>query len=61
MGGIYFSADGGETWSQDLDSAGAELDACDSVQAGTTFQVWCAGYDGSFNGKVYSLKGTSAR
>jgi photosystem II stability/assembly factor-like uncharacterized protein len=55
-GGIYFSKDGGETWSLDLDS-GAEMDACDSWWHGPQkFQVWCAGYDGSFNGKIYTLQ-----
>ena len=50
-GGIYFSGDGGATWTLDLDSAGNEMDACASV--GMT--VWCAGYDASFDGVVYRL------
>ena len=50
-GGIYFSGDGGATWTLDLDSAGNEMDACASV--GQT--VWCAGYDASFDGVVYRL------
>ena len=55
-GGIYFSQDGGETWSLDLD-AGAELAACDGWWHGPQkFRVWCAGYDGSFTGKVYTLE-----
>jgi hypothetical protein len=57
-GGLYFSGDGGRTWSLDLNS-GAELDACDHSDPGPghpSFQVWCAGYDSSFAGKVYTLK-----
>jgi photosystem II stability/assembly factor-like uncharacterized protein len=58
-GGLYFSGDGGQTWSLDLDSGGVELDACDHWGAGPghlSLQVWCAGYNGSFAGKVYTLK-----
>jgi len=50
-GGIYFSDDGGQTWSPDFDSEGHELDACANVGQ----KVWCAGYDASFNGAVYAL------
>jgi hypothetical protein len=50
-GGLYFSNDGGQTWTLDLDSAGNEMDAC----AHTGSRVWCAGYDASFNGVVYTL------
>jgi len=50
-GGIYFSDDGGQTWSPDFDSEGHELDACANVGQ----KVWCAGYDASFNGAVYTL------
>lgn len=55
VGGIYFSQDGGKTWSLDVNT-GAEMDACDSRTSGTHFQVWCAGYTSSFNGVVYTLK-----
>jgi photosystem II stability/assembly factor-like uncharacterized protein len=55
VGGIYFSRDGGKTWSLDVDT-GAEMDACDSRSSGTHFQVWCAGYNASFNGVVYMFK-----
>lgn len=51
VGGLYFSDDGGATWTLDLDSNGNEMDACATV--GTT--VWCAGYDASFDGVVYRL------
>lgn len=58
-GGLYFSADGGQTWSLDLNSGGVELDACDHSGPGPghpSLQVWCAGYDSSFAGKVYKLR-----
>ena len=58
-GGLYFSSDGGQTWSLDLDSGGVELDACDHSSPGPghrSLQVWCAGYDSSFAGKVYTLR-----
>jgi subtilisin family serine protease/photosystem II stability/assembly factor-like uncharacterized protein len=58
-GGLYFSKDGGRTWSLDLDS-GAEMDACDDWRTGPrNVKVWCAGYDGSFTGKVYTLERTA--
>jgi hypothetical protein len=59
QGGIYFSKDGGQTWALDVDTAGAEMDACDSRHVGTKFQVWCAGYNASFSGVVYTLRGTA--
>jgi subtilisin family serine protease/photosystem II stability/assembly factor-like uncharacterized protein len=58
VGGLYFSKDGGQTWSLDLD-AGTELVSCDGWWHNPVkFQVWCAGYDGSFNGRVYTLTQT---
>jgi photosystem II stability/assembly factor-like uncharacterized protein len=57
VGGMYYSADGGQTWSLDI-STGAEMGACDSKHSGKNYQVWCAGYNSSFNGVVYTLKGT---
>jgi photosystem II stability/assembly factor-like uncharacterized protein len=50
-GGLYFSNDGGKTWTLDLDSEGREMDACAHVGS----QVWCAGYDAAFDGAVYTL------
>ena len=47
------------TWSPDLDSGGVEVDACDHSAPGPghpSLQVWCAGYDSTFAGKVYTLK-----
>jgi photosystem II stability/assembly factor-like uncharacterized protein len=57
VGGMYFSNDGGQTWSLDI-STGAEMDACASKRSGKNYQVWCAGYNPSFNGVIYTLKGT---
>jgi hypothetical protein len=59
VGGMYFSSNGGKTWSLDA-KTGAEMDACDSKPVGTKFQVWCAGYNSSFSGVVYTLKGIGA-
>ena len=59
VGGMYFSRNGGKTWSLDV-TTGAEMDACDSKPVGTKFQVWCAGYNGSLSGVVYTLKGIAA-
>ncbi len=52
VSGIHYcdSLDGG---------AGAELDACDHSDPSPGYpsiQVWCAGYNSSFVGKVYTLK-----
>lgn len=55
QGGLYFSHDGGQTWSFDLDSNGAEMKACTSAPGPTFVNVWCAGFDASFNGVVYHL------
>jgi photosystem II stability/assembly factor-like uncharacterized protein len=59
VGGIFFSADGGQTWSLDLDSLGHEMDACDSQLIGDGYRVWCAGYDNTASGVVYSMDGAS--
>jgi photosystem II stability/assembly factor-like uncharacterized protein len=54
VGGIFFSGDGGQTWSVDA-TTNAEMDACADQPVGTGTQVWCAGYDSSFNGVIYSV------
>jgi len=59
VGGIYFSADGGQTWSLDLDSLGNEMDACDSQPVGDGYRVWCAGFSSGFSGVVYVVQGAS--
>jgi len=59
VGGMYFSRNGGKTWSLDVNT-GAEMASCDSKRVGTKFQVWCAGFNdvnNSFNGVVYTVKG----
>jgi photosystem II stability/assembly factor-like uncharacterized protein len=59
VGGMYFSSDGGQTWSLDVNT-GHEMDACDGGHKGTAGQIWCAGYDlvnGSFSSVVYTLQG----
>jgi BNR/Asp-box repeat protein len=57
VGGMYFSTDGGQTWSLDVNT-GAEIKSCDSKRQGNHVQVWCAGFNGSLNGVVYSVQGT---
>jgi len=57
VGGMYFSKDGGQTWSLDS-STGAEMGACDSKRQGKHVQVWCAGFNGSLNSVVYTVQGT---
>ncbi len=54
VGGIYFSSNGGQTWSVDV-TTNAEMDACDKQPVNSGFRVWCAGYDSSFNGVIYAL------
>ncbi|MFZ0770958.1 MAG: hypothetical protein WCA49_13975 [Candidatus Sulfotelmatobacter sp.] len=54
VGGIYFSGNGGQTWSVDL-TTNAEMDACAKQPANPGYHVWCAGYDGSLTGYIYSL------
>jgi hypothetical protein len=57
VGGMYFSKDGGQTWSLDV-STGAEMGACDSKRQGNHVQVWCAGFNGSLSTVVYTVQGT---
>ena len=54
VGGIYYSGNGGQTWSVDV-TTNAEMDACASQPANPGYHVWCAGYDSSFNGVIYSV------
>lgn len=53
VGGIYFTNDGGNTWSVDV-TTNAEMDACDQKKLKTGHQVWCIGYDQSISSYVYS-------
>jgi len=57
IGGIYYSADGGKTWAQDL-ATEDEVGACDTQNLGNgKTQIWCIGeaFNGSsFSSNVYS-------
>ena len=55
VGGIYFSGNGGQTWSVDA-TTNAEMDACAEQPTNPGYRVWCAGYDGSLTGYIYSLE-----
>jgi hypothetical protein len=55
VGGMYFSNDGGQTWSLDADT-GAEMLSCTYLNRPVTTFVWCAGTDASFDGVVYGLR-----
>lgn len=59
IGGIYFSSDGGQTWSLDVDTNGHEMDACDSQPVGGGYQIWCAGFSNASNSAIYTLQGAS--
>ena len=64
VGGIYYSADGGKTWSQDLTTED-EIGSCayQDIANGQT-QIWCIGdaYNGnSFSSNVYSTAVTTPR
>ncbi len=58
-GGIFGTVDGGQTWTQQLDSDGHQIDACDWQPVDNSYQVWCAGYDVSFIGNIYTAIGTT--
>ena len=58
VGGIYYSADGGKTWAQDL-STTDEIGACAHAKlgSGSQTQVWCVGdaySNNAFSSNVYS-------
>jgi photosystem II stability/assembly factor-like uncharacterized protein len=55
VGGIYFSANGGQTWAVDA-TTNAEMDACDKRPVSGGYRIWCAGYTSSFTGVIYSLE-----
>jgi photosystem II stability/assembly factor-like uncharacterized protein len=55
VGGMYFTNDGGHTWTLDADT-GAEMGSCTHLSSGPTVKVWCAGTNASFSGVVYSLR-----
>lgn len=53
VGGIYFTTDGGNTWTVDV-TTNAEMDACSVRPLKKGHRVWCAGYNSSFAGVIYS-------
>ncbi len=64
VGGIYYSADGGNTWSQDL-ATEDEIGACASQKLGAgKTQIWCIGDaygNGAFSSNVYSTTVTTPK
>lgn len=55
VGGMYFSKNGGQTWSLDA-TTNAEMKGCAYIKTGSNqVQVWCAGTNSSFNGVVYTV------
>lgn len=62
VGGMYFSNDGGQTWSLDA-STGSEMGSCANQGSGRHLQIWCVGFNfngTSFNSVVYTLKSSTA-
>jgi Photosynthesis system II assembly factor YCF48 len=58
VGGIYFSADGGSTWSVDV-TTNSEMGSCAKHGiSGGHYRVWCAGfnYNGGFASVIYSTQ-----
>jgi photosystem II stability/assembly factor-like uncharacterized protein len=58
VGGIYFSADGGNTWSVDV-TTNSEMGSCaERAISGGHHQIWCAGfnYNGSYSSVLYSTQ-----
>lgn len=64
VGGIYYSADGGKTWSQDLATTD-EVGACAYQNLGTgQTQIWCIGdayANNAFSSNVYSATVSTPR
>jgi photosystem II stability/assembly factor-like uncharacterized protein len=55
VGGMYFSNDGGQTWTLDADT-GAEMLSCTHLAGSAATFVWCVGTNGSFDGVIYRLR-----
>jgi photosystem II stability/assembly factor-like uncharacterized protein len=57
VGGMYFSTDGGNTWSVDV-TTNSEMGSCgEHAIGGGHHQIWCAGFsytDDNFNSVIYS-------
>jgi photosystem II stability/assembly factor-like uncharacterized protein len=56
IGGIYFSQDGGQTWTVDLNSQGHEMGSCTALNVAGGSRIWCVGFgnNGGYNSIVYS-------
>ena len=54
VGGMYFTDDGGQTWTLDADT-GAEMSSCTHLNRGNGIQVWCAGTNAQFAGVLYTM------
>ena len=56
VGGMYFTTDGGQTWSPDVET-GIEMTSCDTQPLNGGQQVWCVGFTGTggFSSSVYGL------
>jgi photosystem II stability/assembly factor-like uncharacterized protein len=52
VGGLYYSADGGQSWDVDL-TTGYEMGSCDQhgVKKGKLTRIWCVGF--TFNGSAF--------
>ncbi len=58
VGGVYFSTDGGNTWTVDV-ATNSEMGSCaEHAIAGGHHQLWCAGfnYNGNFNSVMYGTQ-----
>ncbi len=58
VGGMYFSTDGGNTWSVDV-TTNSEMGSCaEHAISGGHHQIWCAGfnYNENFNTVIYSTQ-----
>ncbi len=57
VGGIYFSTDGGKTWSVDTTTS-AEMGSCSQRPVAGKHQIWCAGFQGipSLASVIYSTQ-----
>jgi len=57
VGGVYFTTNGGQSWSTDL-STGAEMGSCAQRLVSGKHQIWCAGFAGTpsvYSTYIYSM------
>jgi photosystem II stability/assembly factor-like uncharacterized protein len=57
VGGVYFSTDGGKTWSVDV-TTNSEMGSCAQHVTLGIHQIWCAGfnYNNGFSSVIYSTQ-----